>query len=700
MQSRPIFMSKDNTRYLTMSYATSFIAGFCVMVVEIIAGKLIARYLGASLYTWTSVIGVVLAGISFGNYMGGKIADRFSPRKTLSALFILASLACVLVPVVNNLLGYHAFTLRFTWPLNIVAHVGLTFFLPSCLLGIISPVVAKFALDQGFKTGRTIGNIYAWGALGSILGTFITGFFLISAMGSVAIIWTVAGILMLVGMLYSSRSFFARIWVGAFIFLCLISFAPLTWASRMASSLFLTDSEKGSVVYAKDSPYAYISVSRDKLNPRILNFTLDNLIQTKINVDDALNLNYSYKCHNLFVSIVENLRPLKEDPAILNLGGGGYIVPRYIKNRLPKSRVEVVEIDPEVTKAAVYAFGLPEDSGIIIHHMDARNYIKQAVTRKNRGEDIYLFDFILSDVLGSVAVPYQLTTREYNEKIARLLAPEGVYAINLIDSKESPRFLLAMLNTLDRTFNNVYVFATERETDLTACGYGTYIIVSSKKAIDRAKLDLIKEDGRLLDKETIRSLGDKLKVGIVLTDDHAPVDNLLRETFRAKGEFLRCAKMIDKGVEFLEAKKTDKALEQFENALRVNPNIPFAYNNIAAVKARKGQYEEAIGYYQKALSLEPDFLQAMIGLGNAMERFGRRKEAIEIFYEIIRIEPNLAGVYASLGNALFAEGRIEEAVENYRKALELEPTMESARRNLDVALRVKAENMTEDKKND
>ncbi len=83
------------------------------MIIELVAGRLIARHLGSSLYTWTSVIGVVLAGITIGNYMGGRIADRFSPRKTLSVLFAAASVACVIIVIGNNLVGQWVFIWHF-----------------------------------------------------------------------------------------------------------------------------------------------------------------------------------------------------------------------------------------------------------------------------------------------------------------------------------------------------------------------------------------------------------------------------------------------------------------------------------------------------------------------------------------------------------------------------------------------------------
>src|SRR5262245_23312011 len=77
---------------------TAFIASFCIMVLELVAGRVIARYLGSSLYTWTSVIGIVLAGITVGNLVGGRLADWFRPGNVLSVIFILGSLTCMAIP--------------------------------------------------------------------------------------------------------------------------------------------------------------------------------------------------------------------------------------------------------------------------------------------------------------------------------------------------------------------------------------------------------------------------------------------------------------------------------------------------------------------------------------------------------------------------------------------------------------------------
>lgn len=184
--------------------ATVFISSFCIMVLELVAGRIIACFLGSSLYTWTSVIGVVLAGISIGNYIGGRLADRFRPARTLAILFAVCSAACLVTIVANNLIGSWTRLWQFNWPARILLHVSAVFLLPSTLLGTISPVVAKMALEKGLPTGRTVGDIYAWGATGSIFGTFVAGYYLIALMGTISIVYGVSAVMIVMTLLYGA----------------------------------------------------------------------------------------------------------------------------------------------------------------------------------------------------------------------------------------------------------------------------------------------------------------------------------------------------------------------------------------------------------------------------------------------------------------------------------------------------------------
>jgi len=207
--------------------AIVFVTSVCIMVLELTASRLISKSVGSSLYTWTSVIGVVLAGISAGNFLGGWLADRYTPRKTLGWLFWTASALCLAVYPLHTLVGSGGRPEGMSLPMWVLCVVTAVFLLPSVALGTISPVVASMALARSTRTGMTVGNVYAWGALGSIVGTFLTGFFLISSFGTQHIIWMTAATLAVMGVLIASGQWFYRgvmlfgwlqlvVWIGLF----------------------------------------------------------------------------------------------------------------------------------------------------------------------------------------------------------------------------------------------------------------------------------------------------------------------------------------------------------------------------------------------------------------------------------------------------------------------------------------------------
>jgi len=171
-----------------------FISSACMMTLELVAGRIVAPYVGVSLYTWTSVIGIILAGMSLGNYIGGRLADRWASYRLLGILFLLGGLTSIGVLLVDTL----GTRLPNEWPIviRIIILVTALFFIPSTLLGTISPVVTKLAVLDLARTGSTVGRISAAGTAGSIIGTFATGFLLIAWFGTHAIIWGVAVVLL------------------------------------------------------------------------------------------------------------------------------------------------------------------------------------------------------------------------------------------------------------------------------------------------------------------------------------------------------------------------------------------------------------------------------------------------------------------------------------------------------------------------
>ena len=333
--------------------ATVFFSSGCIMILELVASRLVARDLGSSLYTWTSIIGVVLTGIAVGNYLGGRIADRYHARRALAVLFGLSSAACVAIVVVNNVVGGWMWLWRLSWPAHVFIHVSLVFLVPSTLLGTIAPVAAKMALDRGLATGRTIGDIYAWGAAGSIAGTFLAGFYLIAAFGSVTIIWGIGAALLAMAILY---------WLSCWV---LYVWAMIFGADHDGHGPRRLGRGGGDRAFLRQ-PAIRTSSTRMKRHTAMWRCgRFPSGPPTGVHAGQAHAQRSRHgRRDQPAILLHEDLRgtdarPEQGQAGLVHDGHRrrGYAFPQYLKATWPNSRVEVVEIDPGVTEAAMAASG-------------------------------------------------------------------------------------------------------------------------------------------------------------------------------------------------------------------------------------------------------------------------------------------------------------------------------------------------------
>ena len=158
----------------------SFAVGFSMMTMEIVAGRLIAPYLGSSLYTWTAVLVSVLLGITFGSYVGGLLSKK---KNLASKIFVwlgmsgavLATVVFLLIPLVGPWLRDASLSLAV-----LTTTFSLIIFLPpSLVLSVITPLLVKSEIHEIDESGMKYGTLAAWNAAGSILGTYLSGIILL-----------------------------------------------------------------------------------------------------------------------------------------------------------------------------------------------------------------------------------------------------------------------------------------------------------------------------------------------------------------------------------------------------------------------------------------------------------------------------------------------------------------------------------------
>ncbi|HMB68669.1 MAG TPA: fused MFS/spermidine synthase, partial [bacterium] len=632
----------------------------------------------------TSVIGVVLAGIAVGNYAGGLLADRRAPRPTLALLFVLSSAASVTITVVNQSVGGWMFLWTLPWSARVGLHVAAVFLVPSLLLGMISPVAAKMALDRGRGTGRTIGSVYAWGVAGSIAGTFATGFWLIAAFGTAAVIWAVGAVLASMGLLYGAGARWPAAWAGLFTGLLLLGTGPWAWAVGLGERLDLREPTDPDVIWMDDSEYSRIRVVQVSEQPDIRNLLLDKLHHSTIVMERPYDLQYPYE--RVYAAATAALGAGRGALNTLTIGGGGYVLPRWIDQRWPGSRTEVVEIDPDVTRAAVEAFGLPADHGFEIAHEDGRAHVRRLVERRKRGEDVPPYDFVYLDVFDDYGVPYQLTTLEFLEQVRELLAPDGAFLMNLIDIYGSGRFLGAMLATMEAVFPRVAVFVEGEAPSARPDVRNTYILVATMQPAELGEMTAAySRPGALhrLSAEELASVRGRAG-GRLLTDDWSPVENLMAPVVKKSAGELAASVLTERARDRLREGDARGALSAARRATELHPASVTARETAALALLETGDRAGAVRALQAAVEERPDLVRLGYRLGVLLTESGDFEAAAAALRNVVARAPEDNEARNELGIALARAGRLEEAVMCFTEVLRRDPSHAKAHSNLEA----------------
>jgi spermidine synthase len=559
-----------------LAYIIVFVSSTCSLVIELVAGRMMAPYIGVSLYTWTSIIGVVLAGISLGNYLGGVVADRRASRLVLGLLFLAGGLASAgILPLVTVVTGA-----GLAWPLipRVVAYIAFIFFLPSLILGMVSPVVIKLALQDLKRTGNTVGSIYAVSTVGSIFGTFLTGFWLISWLGTRTIVWSVALALLVMGVVIGEmwRPFWRAAALSGTLLLCgvalwinnsgiyrwlawdmvsdlvpVVAFVAVLlpvvvvlscfWHAKTATVagnlavVALAPLWAGWSVGAFNAPcqvesnYFCIRTSEQTIDGhQVRALVLDHLLHSYVSLEDPKVLGYGYE--RIYAELTRYYLSNHPDMDTLFIGGGGYTFPKYIEASYPRSSVDVMEIDPAVTQAERDYLNLAPDSRIRTFNEDARSFLLA-------WQDPKKYDIVYGDAFNDLSVPYHLTTVEFDRLVAARLKPGGLYMVNVIDKYQGGEFVKAFANALKEVFPHVYLMAQGQAWRWDSAF--TYILVASDQPFDPQRFQETAVPGgspvtAVLPDEQLEQYRRSGRA-ITLTDDFCPVDQLMAPLFVERG---------------------------------------------------------------------------------------------------------------------------------------------------------------------
>ncbi|MEO1493697.1 MAG: fused MFS/spermidine synthase [Pseudomonadota bacterium] len=476
------------------------------MALEIVAGRALAPYVGMSLYSWTIIIAVVLAGLSLGHWIGGIIADRSKRPSRMVALSLSGAGATSLFSLA--LLQNSEPFLAGIDPISHVAALAVVaFFLPSMLAGVVSPILTRLAQEESDRArhGRVLGAMFALGAFGAILGTLIAGLVLISWIGTSGSVVLIAAIYFALVLLYVRGRGRAL---------------PVLCIAAMTAAATVLPREIGlSSPCLSESAYFCIRVDASPLLGRDARMmALDHLAHGVNDASDPRLLLSPY-----IHGVDELIAARSSDNAMSAyfIGGGAYTLPRAWQARFPEGRHMIAEIDPAVTRVATDHMWFQQSSRTQIRHGDARR-ILQELPQDRR------FDVIFGDAFHDISVPAHLVTDAFHAEIHRRLKPGGTYALNIVDALREPRFMLSLAQTLQRRFSHVELWL-DIEAVQPFESRTTWIVLASDRASAFDRLEASYGYGRTwvqvpLD-QMIEAVGaDEL---VFLTDDFAPVDRLL-----------------------------------------------------------------------------------------------------------------------------------------------------------------------------
>ncbi len=465
-----------------------------VLVLEILAGRLLAPYVGVSLQTYTGIIGTVLAGIAAGAWAGGWCADRFDSRRLLPILLMVGGgLAMSVIPVVR-VLGRSGTDSGIG---RIVVLAGCGFLPVAAVLSAVPPAVVKLQLRDLDATGRTVGRLSAYSTGGAIGGTFFTGFVLVSWAAVSTLIVVVGAALctfgLLLWLLLTRRRVIDAAAATAVAALAVVGVAFVDPACRLDSAYYCV-----SVVAATDRPQGRVLM-------------MDDLRHSYVDLADPTYLAFWYTRRLVdAIDLHSPAGPLQ----IAYLGGGGFTLPRAMRAERPGSAQTVFEIDPALVRFVRDELGFVPGEDVTVVVGDARMGVRAVADGR--------FDVVVGDAFGSRAVPWHLATEEFIAEIDRVLRPGGLYVANVID-EPGQRFLRAEAATIAAVLSYVVVVLGPQ----TAAGrLGNSVIVASDHPLDAGAIE------RAMDADGDAGLivGD-LTAFVAgagrLTDDYAPVDQLI-----------------------------------------------------------------------------------------------------------------------------------------------------------------------------
>ncbi|HST33669.1 MAG TPA: fused MFS/spermidine synthase [Solirubrobacteraceae bacterium] len=408
--------------------AIVFIAAGSVLVLEILSVRLLTPYVGLTLETTTSIIGAVLLGIAVGAAIGGRFADRIAPRHLVVGLLIGGGLLALLTVPIVRWLGPSA---REGGSLGAVEVTFAALVPVAAALSAISPTVARWQLHDLKASGSIVGRLSAWATAGALIGTFGSGFVLVPLLPVSTSVLAVGALLVTTGALLGAYTRVLR--RGA-----------ILGATLIAAALGVI----GPVLHSPcdvETSYHCVRLEEVPTGAPADYLILDGGYNSYVNLQDPHDLG-TFRYTRWIGEVVERLGAPHAPLRAVFVGGGGFTLPKWLAATRPGSSSNVLEIDKQLVAFDKRHLGLRTSRGLRATTGDARLTMRREPSRSA--------DFVVGDAFSGFTIPWQLMTVEWLREVRRVLRPDGIYALNMVDLRPLSLFR-AEAATLLEVFKHV-----------------------------------------------------------------------------------------------------------------------------------------------------------------------------------------------------------------------------------------------------
>jgi spermidine synthase len=474
----------------------AFVVGAASLGTEIAAARLLAPYFGASTIIWANTIATVLVALSAGYALGGRLADRRADLRGLCLVVLVASVLLALVPFVGD--PFLQLSVKALGSLSVGGFLGslvavlVLVAIPVMLLGAVAPYASRLSVQRVSETGRTIGNLYAISTVGSLVGTFLAALLLIPTIGTHRTFILFALSLALVAAA-ASRSW--RWWVVPVVVAASLAIPPAAIGAGAAG---------GRVIFSAETQYQYARVVQFRDGVRWLQLNEGVAVHSLYRPGTYLTGGY----WDDFLVLPFAAGP--EPPGrIAILGDAAGTVARAYGHFFPRTRVDAVEIDGELTTIGRRYFGL---SGPRLHlyTADARPWLQDSHAHYNS---------IFLDAYRQPYIPFYLVTHEFFQLAREHLTPGGTLIVNVGHLPNSAALEKVVSATLRSVFPYVMRDPLSADNSLVIASARPLSGGSMMAADRRVPLPL-----QGLMAATAGRLAPGLRGGPVYTDDWAPVE--------------------------------------------------------------------------------------------------------------------------------------------------------------------------------